>query len=116
MVKRGKGRSGDIYCGSQGLEPISKSAVCSGNFQYLILVSMVRPCLMRVDVQAGDGSGRRLHQYLFGMLLRPLVGDMITAGIPIGVPKKQVSTQASHHDKHQGPLTEDKTIGVLISR
>lgn len=76
---------------------------------------MVRSCLVRVEWQAGDSSWREFPQYFFLMFLRPLVGDTITAGIPTGVPKKQVSTQASHHDKHQGPLTEDKTKGVLIT-
>lgn len=44
---------------------------------------------MRLERQAGDSSQRELHQYLFLMLLRPLVGDMITAGIPAGVAERR---------------------------
>lgn len=44
---------------------------------------------MRPERQAGDSSQRELHQYLFLMLLRHLVGDTVTAGIPAGVAERR---------------------------
>lgn len=38
---------------------------------------------------------------------------MIPARIPIGVAEK-VSTQTSHYDNHQLPLTEDRTKGIRV--
>lgn len=44
---------------------------------------------MRLERQAGGSLQRERHQYLFLMFLRPLVGDMITAGIPVGVAERR---------------------------
>lgn len=89
IVKWGNGKTDKGNCRSRGLEPTSKHCLF-WNFQYATTVRrIVRSCLMRIERQLGDSLQRKRYQYLFLMLLRPLAGDMATAGIPLGVAERR---------------------------
>lgn len=113
IVKWGNGKTDKGNCRSQGLEPTSKHCLF-WNFQYATMARrIVRSCLMRIERQLGDSLQRKLPIFVSDApeALGRWHGNSWNHS---RCGWKEVSPQTSHYDKHQVPLTTEKTKGIRV--